>query len=422
VTGVLDPAPTRSEVADLPTPTTEAEWLERARVVRRVLETDAAERDRAGATPYAEIALLKDSGLVTVLGPREHGGAGLEWPAAYRIVREVAAGDGSIGQLLGYHYLWFWAARLVGTPEQVEAVEADATRNRWFFGGAVNPRDADVLISDEGDEIVFRGKKSFSTGSKVSDVTVLEGVLENTGDEAERSSNIEGATHIFAIVPSDQPALTFHDDWDNIGQRLTESGGVTIDGVRVPWAAAAGFRDKQFTPRVYNTMNVPVIQLVFVSFYLGIARGALETAGEYTRTTTRPWLHGGQERAVDEPYVLDTYGELWSRLWAAEALADAVAVEALAIHRDPDGLTERARGEHEVRVAAAKTQATDVALDATARILEVTGARATSSRLAFDRFWRNVRTHTLHDPVAYKRREVGAFVLAGELPQPTWYS
>ena len=29
----------------------------------------------------------------------------------------VAKADGSIGQLLGYHYLWFWAARLVGTRE-----------------------------------------------------------------------------------------------------------------------------------------------------------------------------------------------------------------------------------------------------------------------------------------------------------------
>ncbi|MFC5065167.1 acyl-CoA dehydrogenase family protein [Actinomycetospora atypica] len=407
MTDVLD---STIDIAALPAPTTEAGWLERARLVRRVLESDAAERDRAGATPYAEVALLKDSGLVTVLGPPEHGGAGLEWPAAYRIVREVAAGDGSIGQLLGYHYLWFWAARLVGTPEQIAAVEEQATVNRWFFGGAVNPRDADVVITDEGDSIVYRGRKSFSTGSKVSDVTVLEGVVENTD------------THVFAIVPSDQPALQFHDDWDNIGQRLTESGSVTIDGVRVPWTDAAGFRDKQFTPRVYNTLNVPVIQLVFVNFYLGIARGALDTAAEYTRTVTRPWLHGGHERAVDEPYVLDTYGELWSRLWAAEALADAVAVESLTIHRDPDGVTQQARGEHEVRVAAAKAQATDVALDVTARIFEVVGARGTTSSLALDRFWRNVRTHSLHDPVAYKRREVGAFTLTGELPPPTWYS
>lgn len=402
--------PPTTDFASLPTPRSADEWIDRARLVRGLLATDAAARDAAGATPYAEVALLKESGLVTLLGPVEHGGGGQEWPTAYRVIREVAAGDGSIGQLLGYHLLWFWAARLVGTPEQIAQVEAEATRQRWFFGGAVNPRDTDVVIRDEGDEIVYTGRKSFSTGSVVSDVTVLEGVVEGTD------------THVFAIVPSDQPAITFHDDWDNIGQRLTESGSVTLDGVRVPWEAAAGFRDKVFTPRVYNTMNVPVIQLVFVAFYLGIARGALEEAADYTRGTTRAWLHSGLDRAVDEPYVIDTYGDLTAKLWAVEALADAVAAEALPIHRDPDALTERARGEHEVRVAAVKARATDVALEITSRVFEVLGARATTSALAFDRFWRNVRTHTLHDPVAYKRREVGRHVLVDELPAPTWYS
>jgi alkylation response protein AidB-like acyl-CoA dehydrogenase len=58
----------------------------------------------------------------------------------------------------------------------------------------------------------------------------------------------------------------------------------------------------------------------------------------------------------------------------------------------------------------------------TSRILEGTGARSTTSELAFDRFWRNVRTHSLHDPVAYKRREIGAYLLRDELPEPTWYS
>lgn len=33
-----------------------------------------------------------------------------------------------------------------------------------------------------------------------------------------------------------------------------------------------------------------------------------------------------------------------------------------------------------------------------------------------------MRTHTPHDPVAYKRREAGRHVLTGELPEPTWYS
>lgn len=394
----------------LPAPKDPQGWIGRAAEVAAVLAADAAARDKAGATPYAEVQLLKDSGLVTLLGPAEHGGGGQDWPTAYHVVREVSRADGSIGQLLGYHYLWNWAARLVGTREQWEYVEAEAARQKWFFGGAVNPRDNDVVVTEDGDDLVYTGRKSFSTGSRVSDVTVLEGVLDGTDQ------------HVFAIVPSDSAGLVFHDDWDNIGQRLTESGGVTLDGVRTPWSSAAGYVGREFQPRVYNTLNVPTIQLVFVNFYLGIAAGALETAATYTRTKSRSWLHGGYERAVDEPYVVDVYGDLTAKLWAVEALADAVALEGQRLHDDPDAVTARTRGDFEVRVAAVKARATEVSLEIAGKVFEVTGARATASAEGLDRFWRNVRTHTLHDPVAYKRREVGRWVLTGELPEPTWYS
>ncbi|MBY6365469.1 acyl-CoA dehydrogenase family protein [Rhodococcoides corynebacterioides] len=391
-------------------PTSPEGWIDRAREVAAILAEDAVARDRGTDAPHAEVTLLKDSGLATVLGPVEFGGGGQTWETAYRLIREVATADGSIGQLYGYHLLWFWAARLVGTSEQIAAVEQAATENRWFFGGAVNPRDNDVEITDEGDTLVYHGAKTFSTGSRVSDVTVLEGVLAGTD------------THVFAIVPSDSEGLTFHDDWDNIGQRRTESGSVTIDHVRTEWSSAAGFVDKVFQPRVYNTLNVPIIQLVFVNFYLGIARGALDSAAEYTRTTTRAWLHSTVDNALDEPYIVDLYGDYTAKLWAAEALADAVAAEQQRLHDDADAVTETQRGEHEVRVAAAKARATEVALEITAGIFEALGARATASSHGFDRFWRNVRTHTLHDPVFYKRREVGRHVLTGELPTPTWYS
>lgn len=50
------------------------------------------------------------------------------------------------------------------------------------------------------------------------------------------------------------------------------------------------------------------------------------------------------------------------------------------------------------------------------RIYEVMGARSIAHKAGFDHFWRNIRTHSLHDPVAHKRAEVGRFVLSGELP------
>jgi alkylation response protein AidB-like acyl-CoA dehydrogenase len=86
------------------------------------------------------------------------------------------------------------------------------------------------------------------------------------------------------------------------------------------------------------------------------------------------------------------------------------------------GLTAAERGEFAEWVASVKVAATDTGLRITAGVFEVTGARATSTKAALDRFWRDIRTHTLHDPVEYKNRELGRYVLLGEIPEPTWYT
>lgn len=398
---------------NIPQPKNPNEWLNRAQEVADILAVDAVERDRANETPRAEVELLKSSGLVTLLGPVEHGGGGQKWETVYKVIRIIARADGSIGQLLGYHYLWAWAARLVATDAQIAAVEELYTRDNLFFGGAVNPRDSDLTIKEVDGQLVFNGRKSFSTGGQVADLTVIEGVLDGT------------ETHVFAIVPTDQPGIIFGQDWDNLGQRLTESGSVEIKDVRVDWADAAGFVDGEFQPLVYNTLNVPAIQLVFANFYLGIAEGALTTAAAYTRSTTRAWPYGGdnKERATDEWYVAEGYGRLQAKLWADAALIDQAGRDISAVlHDDRENLTPEVRGEIAVRIAAAKARIIDDGLETATKIFELTGARASANAVGLDIFWRNLRTHSLHDPLPYKYREVGRHTLLGEIPEPTWYT
>jgi alkylation response protein AidB-like acyl-CoA dehydrogenase len=193
----------------------------------------------------------------------------------------------------------------------------------------------------------------------------------------------------------------------------------------VDWASAAGYVDKVYQKRDYETLNLPTIQQVFTNIYLGIAQGALDTAAAYTRAKTRPWPYGGdnKEKATDEWYILETYGSLQSKLWAAEELANSAGAEISALlHAPREALTPQARGHVAVRIAAAKQVAIDTGLEIGSRIFEVTGARATSNDVGLDIFWRNIRTHSLHDPIAYKRREVGAYALLGEIPEPTWYT
>ena len=71
-------------------------WIQRAKDVADVLKTDAAAREKANKSPKAEVALLKHSGLLKVLGPAKYGGGAQPWDVGYRVVREIAKGDGYV--------------------------------------------------------------------------------------------------------------------------------------------------------------------------------------------------------------------------------------------------------------------------------------------------------------------------------------
>lgn len=327
--------------------------------------------------------------------------------------------------LLGYHLLWSTTANVVGSPEQADRYQKLIIENNYFIGGAVNPRDSDLKITSEGDKIIFDGFKHFNTGGVISDLTVLEGVYDGTED------------HIFAFAVTDQSGIQFGHDWKNIGLRLTESGSVKINKVAVPWTDALGWNPEQKKPDAeilkipFASLLLPTIQLVFSNFYLGIALGAQDYASKYTVKNTRAWPYGGdnKEQATDEFYILSTYGNFHAHLRAAVALANQSGDQVNEIYAKYSGdlatrakLTPRERGELAEWVASTKVVTTDTGLRVTAGVFEVTGAKATSQKVGLDRFWRDIRTHTLHDPVAYKNRELGRYQILDEVPEATWYT
>lgn len=75
-------------------PDTADAWLARAREVAEVLAQNAAQRDQENKSPHAEVALLKYSGLLKLLGPTKYGGGEQPWSVGYKAIREVAKGDG----------------------------------------------------------------------------------------------------------------------------------------------------------------------------------------------------------------------------------------------------------------------------------------------------------------------------------------
>ncbi|WP_426232952.1 acyl-CoA dehydrogenase family protein [Pararhizobium sp. DWP3-4] len=378
--------------------------------ISRDLSLHAADLDREGRPPIGEIVKLKKAGLLNALHGREIGGGGLNWVDGLKLVRILARGESSIGQLLGYHYVnsqsIYWS---FADQARAQALGTETVAQNLYCGAAVNPRDPGLTLTRRGSGYVLNGRKFFSTAARVSDYI-------------NATAKLEGKIANFA-VPTDRPGYVTNDDWDNIGQRLSDSGSVEFHDFPVydeDFIAAPA--DENDPPPVLATFNTPLIQLVFVNFYLGAAEGALAAAVDYVRTTTRPWVTSGVERAADDPYILERVGEFTAALKASVALADSAALAVqTALSKGPD-VTARERGEAAAEAYAAKVNATHTALDITARVFEVTGARSTAEKYRFDRFWRNVRTHTLHDPVFYKAKEVGEFVLNGKVPVVSLYS
>ncbi len=225
---------------------------------------------------------------------------------------------------------------------------------------------------------------------------------------------------VVAALAADREGIVVHDDWDNMGQRQTDSGTVSFHDVEVREEEILAQPGPLGSP--FAALRPLLAQLTLTNVYLGIAEGAFEAGRSLTRERTRAWFASGVERVVDDPFVLGGLGELYAELESARQVTEDAALRFDDAWAQGEGLTAESRGAVAIAAAVAKVVTTRVSLEVTSRIFDATGPRATTARLGLDRFWRNVRTHTLHDPVDYKRRDIGRWLLTGSWPTPSFYS
>jgi alkylation response protein AidB-like acyl-CoA dehydrogenase len=383
-------------------------YLAIAKSLSAELAATAVERDRQAGAPELEIDRLRSTGLLPLVVPREYGGAGATWLEGLKIVQELSKADGSVGQLYGNHLNLTALGHVSGTPAQQERFYRETAQQRLFWANAINTRDTRLNIAPDGDHFRVNGTKGFGTGVAVADRQVFAALQAGVEEP------------ILFVIPKGRQGLINVQDWDNFGQRRTDSDSFQFHNVRVE-------PDEIFGPPVpadsaFATFLGIIAQLTKTYIYLGVAEGAFNASKAYTQSTAKPWITAGVERATQDPYILHHYGDFWVELQGAIALADQVAQQVQAAWEKENDLTLTERGEVAIAVFAAKTLATRVGLDISTRIFETLGSRATATKYGFDRYWRDLRTFTLHDPVDYKLRDIGNWVLNAELPLVTQYS
>ncbi|EFV84484.1 acyl-CoA dehydrogenase family protein [Achromobacter xylosoxidans] len=372
------------------------------------LAATAVERDRQGGHAAAERERIRASGLLRLSVPTQYGGAGASWSTVLAAVRTLAEADSALAHVFGFHHLQVAGVLLYGTPEQHAYFLTPTVERNLFWGNALNPLDRRVVARAELDGYRIDGVKNFSSGSVGSDLLTFS-AWHKASDTA-----------LIAALPTRAEGITVNPDWDAFGQRQTDSGTVRFDHVRLEPVQVLQAPGVAPTPRA--TLRSQVAQLIMTNLYLGIARGAFREARRYVRDDARPWFASGVQRHADDPYVQERFGEFWLRVQAAQALADLAGQRLdAALARGPS-LTADERGEVAVAGAQAKVLAHRAALEVGNGLFDVTGASSTAARYGYDRYWRNARVHTLHDPVAYKIRDLGRYALLDQIPEPTAYS
>lgn len=385
-----------------------SEPLEVADALAARLATTAVERDQRGGHAAQERQWIKDSGLLTLTIPREFGGQGANWTTLFQVVRRLAQVDSALAHVFAFHHLQLASIALYGNAEQQARFLRATVEQGLFWGNALNPLDKRVVATENAGGYELNGLKSFSSGSVGSDWMTFT------------AWHAPSESALIALLPSDASGIEIRADWDAFGQKQTDSGTVVFAGVQLPHEFILQAPGKK--PGVRASVRAQIAQLILANLYLGIGQGAFAVAKQYTREFSRPWFDSGVRDAVDDPYIQHRYGELWLMLRPAEMLVNHAAQcldQTLALG---EAIQANDRGALAIAVAEAKCLAHKAGLEVSSQMFELAGARATSGKFGLDRFWRNIRVHTLHDPIDYKLRDVGRYALCDTYPEATPYS
>jgi alkylation response protein AidB-like acyl-CoA dehydrogenase len=364
-------------------------------------------REESRDYAFDDVRRLAATGIALTGVARHDGGAGGTVRDVAEVVIDIARADSNLAQALRPTFL---VANQVAGNEDIPLRDVNVARlrNHALFAGTGNERNGGTSGSvsttarRDGAGYVVNGRKFYSTGGLYASYFSASALTE------------DGRTLRFT-VPADRPGVEPLDDFDAIGQRLTQSGSTQLTDVRVSDNEVVLGDDT--LPA--NPFRGAFAQLYLAAVQAGIAARALDDAVWFVQHKARPIKHSSATRSVDDPYVRQTVGEIAARARAARSVV-LVAAESIEGLRTVTGDAARRGGaETSVAVAEAGVIAIESALKAAELLFDVGGGSITNRDLGYDRHWRNARTAANHNPRQWKAAVAGAYHLTGEDPPTT---
>ena len=386
---------------------------ERFNPIFEKIAAGAAERDRSGELPRAEIAELAAAGFGAVRIAESDGGAGATLPELFELFVDLAAADSNVAQALRAHFA-FVEDRLISAPGPARDkwlarfVAGELVGNSWTEIGTVKVGDVITKVTPDGNGgFKINGTKYYSTGSIFADW--LDTYAERT-DTGKR---------VIAAVHAHQPGVALAEDW-----ALVSAPPVPEPQ---PFTDASVEEENLIDFDTRFKYQTAFYQQVLLAVLAGSAKAAEREFALELKNRKRTFSHAAANVASEDPQLLQVIGEVSAAAFAATATVERVSnalqgaydsaleLQAGVISVEED---EAANDYAELTSAQAQVALTPLVLTAITHAFDALAASATSISKNLDRHWRNARTAGNHNPWVFKARLIGDLAVNGtELPR-----
>ncbi|MFW1973050.1 acyl-CoA dehydrogenase family protein [Acinetobacter bereziniae] len=354
-------------------------------------------REQQRSLPYEQINWLKQAGFGALRVPVKFGGDGVSLPQLFQLLIELAKADSNIVQALRGHFA-FVEDRLNAHKVADQTlwfkrfVQGDLVGNAWTEIGQVKIGDVITRVKQKNNQLLVNGKKYYSTGTIFADWVDLFAYDETTDQ------------HVIAAISRHASGVQVLDDWDGFGQKTTGSGTLSLTDVAIERDHILPF-EQRFK---YQTAFYQVIHLATLS---GIAQSAVATFIHEVQKRDRIFSHGNADLVRNDPQILQVIGKASAQAYASETItlrtAEALQKAYLSHFGESEIKNIQANNDAELESAQGQVVISALVLELTSQLFNALGASASTTSKQLDRFWRNARVVSSHNPLVYKEKVIG---------------
>jgi alkylation response protein AidB-like acyl-CoA dehydrogenase len=324
-------------------------------------------------------------GMLGVTVPEEYGGAGLSYVDYVHVIEELGVVDSGFALSVAAHNsLGTGHIYHAGNDEQKKKWLPKLTSGEWIAAwGLTEPgsgSDASGMCTtavQDGDEWVLNGTKNFITNATYADISVVLVVTD-------KSDQKHGIT-AFA-VEMDRPGIRPGKKENKLGMRVSDTAELVMEDCRVPSSNILGKIGYGFIDamKVLDGGRISIGALA-----VGIARGAYEAARDYAK----------QRLAFGKPI-----SEFQAIQFMLADMATEIDASRLLCYR---AATIKDAGEKVTQASAmAKLYASEVAVRATEKGVQIFGGYGFIKDFPAEKYYRDVKLCTIGEGTSEIQRMV----------------